>query len=256
MMFTKPVALNRNAHRDLLFHPSGAYDFAARMHVAPICTAEFFLAAKEYAIVFVGTAEKRAFPVIVLGLNQEENCFVAGDGQWRGQYLPLAVRSYPFAIVKNADSGHSQVVIDETYPGFDLTAGNPLFVDGGEPGPELQQRLKQLELQQQEVARTWTFMTELERLGLLTERNAHVNSHGNGQFHLNGFLIVDEAKLNALKDPDLLGLMHSGYFALITAHLMSISNLGLLTSKAQSAGAEALVKPTTTRKRKTDHAKD
>jgi len=256
MMFAKPVALNREAHRDLLFRRTGAYDFAAGMHVAPLCAAEFFVAAKEYAIVFVRTSEKHIFPVIVLGLNPQENSFVAADGQWRGRYLPLAVRSYPFAMLASAENNNSQLIIDETYPGFDLTAGTPLFGDGGEPAPELQQKLQQLAAHQQQAAMTHTFVAELERLGLLTERHAQVKFDGDAKFNLNGFMVVDEAKLNALEDADALGLMRSGYYALITAHLMSISNLGLLKSKIHSAGLEQLSKPPTTKKRKTAHAKD
>jgi SapC len=255
MMFAKPVALNREVHRDLLFRRTGAFDFAAAMHVAPLCAAEFFVAAKEYAIVFVRTAEKHAFPVIVLGLNQQENSFVAADGQWRGRYLPLALQSYPFAMLESVENGNSQVIIDETYPGFDLTAGMPLFGDGGEPAPELQQKLRQLSAHQQEVTLTRTFVAQLERLELLTERKAEVQLQGDAKFNLNGFLIVDEAKLNALSDADTLALARSGYSALITAHLMSIGNLGLLTSKSPPAGAEQLSKPTT-KKRKTEHAKN
>jgi len=232
MMFAKPVALDRQTHRELLFQPMGGFEFAAGLHVAPLCATEFFPAAKEYAIVFVGTKDQ-PFPVIVLGLNKDENCFVSADGKWNARYLPLAVRAYPFAAVETAANGNLQVLIDESYPGFGDTAGAALFGDAGEPGPELQQRLNFLQAHQREIQQTRRFGAELARLGLLTERSARLRIEGNSQFELNGFSVVDEAKLDALGDADLLKLVRPGYLSLITAHLLSISNLVLLAPRLQ-----------------------
>jgi hypothetical protein len=233
MMFAKPVPLDRHTHRELLFQPMGGYEFAAGLHVAPLCASEFFPAAKEYAIVFVAGAKDETFPVIVLGLNKDENCFVAADGQWNARYLPLAVRAYPFAAVESADNANLQVLIDESYPGFGDTAGAALFGDTGDPGPELQQRLKFLQAHQQEVNQTRRFGAELVRLGLLTERSAQLRIESNAQFQLHGFSVVDEAKLDALGDAELLKLARHGHLSLITAHLLSISNLGLLAPRLQ-----------------------
>jgi hypothetical protein len=233
MMFTKPVALDRQAHRELLFQPMGGYEFAAGLHVAPLCASEFFPAAKEYAIVFARVESDKTFPVIVLGLNEDQNCFVSANGEWNARYLPFAVRAYPFGAVESTDSGNLQVLIDESYPGFGDTAGAALFGDTGDPGPELQRRLKFLQAHQQEVNQTRGFGAELVRLGLLTERSAEMRIEGDAQFQLNGFWVVDEAKLDQLGDEDLLKLARQGYLSLITAHLLSISNLGLLPPRLQ-----------------------
>jgi hypothetical protein len=247
MMFAKPVALDRQAHRELLFQPMGGYEFAAGLNVAPLCASEFFPAAKEYAIVFVTGPQAEAFPVIVLGLNQGENCFVSLDGRWNARYLPLAVRAYPFAAVESANTGNLQVLIDESYPGFGDTAGAALFGDSGDPGPELQQRLMFLQAHQQEVSQTRRFGAELVRLGLLTERSAQMRVESNAQFQLNGFSVVDEAKLNAVGDAELLQLARRGHLSLITAHLLSLSNLGLLApllqQRQQEAGTAANSRP-------------
>ncbi len=233
MMFTKPVALDRRAHRELLFQPMGGYEFAAGLHVAPLGASEFFPAAKEYAIVFARVETGKAFPVIVLGLNEGENCFVSSTGEWNARYLPFALRGYPFGAVENTDTGNLQVLIDESYPGFGDTAGAALFGDSGEPGPELQRRLKFLQAHQQEVNQTRGFGAELVRLDLLTERSAEMRIEGDAQFRLDGFWVVDESKLDRLSDEELLKLARHGYLSLITAHLLSISNLGLLPPKMQ-----------------------
>jgi hypothetical protein len=206
MMFAKPVSLNRHAHRELLFQPMGSCEFAAGLHAAPICTSEFFPAAKEYAIVFVRSANAQVLRIIVLGLKQDENCFVTADGHWHARYVPLGVRAYPFAA--------------------------------GEPGPDLQQKLMFLQEHQHEVSRTRQFGTELGRLGLLTERIAQLHISSNAHFQLKGFCVVDEAKLNAPDDVALLALARHGDLSLITAHLLSIGNLGLLAPRAACTAAD------------------
>jgi len=255
MKFAKPVALNSNTHRSLRFRPEGGFRFAADLHAAPLGASEFFVAAREYAIVFVRGAAEEAMPVVVLGLKKDENLFVSEDGHWNARYLPLSIRSYPFASIEAKDSARMQVVIDEAYPGFGDTEGTALFAEGGEPATELQNTLRVLQAQRHDIVQTRRLGAELSGLGLLTERSAQLQVAGGEQFKLDGFCLVDEAKLNALADADLLRLARQGDLALITAHLMSINNLGLLTPKVKPP-ADPIEKPRPTLKKKAAvHAK-
>jgi hypothetical protein len=228
-MFTKPIALNRDTHRQLRFRPIGGFSFASGLHSAPLCASEFYAAAKEYAILFVRLADGGAVPVVALGLKQQENLFVSREGQWNARYLPASMQAYPFAFIENADGDNLQILIDQAYPGFGETQGTALFDDAGDPSPELQQKLKFLQAHHSDRGRTRRLGAELVRLGLLTECSAQLQ--GDARFQLHGFWIVDEAKLAALDDAALLPLARQGHLSLITAHLLSISNLGLLPSK-------------------------
>jgi hypothetical protein len=255
MKFDKPVALNRHTHRQLRIRPGG-FNFAAGLHSAPLCASEFFAAAKEYAIVFVQTGNQEYFPVVVLGLRPDENLFTSGDGQqWHARYLPFAVRSYPFASVLTSDQGTLQIVIDEAYAGFGHQEGTALFDAEGEPAPELVGTLKVLQAQHQDIQRTRRLGAELKRLELLSERSAHVKADDGAEFSLNGFWIVDEAKLNALSDAELLPLARRGDLSLITAHLLSIGNLGLLLPKIKPAVAAAAASAAPRRSPKDSKAK-
>jgi hypothetical protein len=229
MNFAKPVALNSNTHRQLRFRPSGGFRFAAGDHVAPLGASEFFVAAKEYAIVFVRSGGDAPTPVVVLGLKDHENLFISADGRWNARYVPLSIRSYPFTSVES--DANLQVVIDEGYAGFNETEGTALFADGGEPAPALQGTLNLLTAQRHDIQQTRRLGAEMDRLGLLTERTAELRMAGGERFKINGFSLVDEAKLNALDDAELLNLARQGHLALITAHLLSIGNLGLLATK-------------------------
>jgi hypothetical protein len=258
MKFDKPVALNKDTHRQLRFRPMGNFGFATELHSAPLCASEFFAAAKEYAIVFVRTPDQGVFPVVVLGLKNDQNLFISSDGDWTARYLPASVRSYPFTFVESSDKSTLNILIDEAYPGFGDKEGAALFDEHGAPAGDLQQRLKFLKLHQQDITRTREFGAELNRLELLTERSALLRVANDERHQLTGFLAVDEAKLNALGDADLLKLARSGYLALVTAHLLSISNLSLLAPKLDSVPiAAAVVAPrrSTTNARAKVHAK-
>jgi hypothetical protein len=231
MKLDKPVALNCNTHRQLRIRPMGGFSFAAGLHSAPLCASEFFAAAREYAIVFVRTLNQDVFPVVVLGLNSEENMFISADGEWNARYLPASVRAYPFALIESDDQGTLRIMIDEAYAGFGEREGIPLFEASGAPSPDLESKLEFLAVQQLDIGRTRLLGAELHRLNLLTERRAQLQVANQTKHELTGFWIVDEAKLNALGDADLLYLVRQGYLSLVTAHLMSIENLGLLAPK-------------------------
>jgi hypothetical protein len=253
MKFDKPAALNRDIHRELRFQPTHGFGFAAGLHAALLGVSEFFAAAKEYAIVFVRTDSGEPLPVVVLGLQAEENLFISRDGDWTARYLPASVRSYPFAVIEAGEGGSLQILIDEACPGFGVTEGSALFTDSGAPAPELQSKLQFLQAHQADMVLTRRFGAELKNLGLLTERSAQLRVGEQAPVSLNGFWLVDDSKLNALDDADLLRLARQGHLALITAHLLSIGNLGLLAPKLKPAADR--VKRSTAKIKAGAHAK-
>jgi hypothetical protein len=233
MKFDKPAALNRDTHRHLRLRPPGDFAFARALHAAPISVAEFYAVATEYAIVFVRSARGEYLPVVVLGVKPNENLFLSEDGRWQARYVPLSVRAFPFGLAETPDPMRLQVLIDEAYAGFGDAAGSPLFADSGDPAPELESTLERLQAQLQNILQTRTFGAELDRLGLLTERGAELRVAADARLKLAGFWMVDEARLQALDDANLLLLARRGHLSLITAHLLSIGNLDLLARKTQ-----------------------
>jgi hypothetical protein len=251
MKFDKAVALSSDTHRHLRFRAMSNFDFAAALHSAPLCASEFFAAAKEYAIVFVRAPDQTVFPVVVLGLKSDENLFIGGDGEWNARYLPAAVRAYPFTFIESVDRSTLNIVIDEAYPGFGDEQGAALFDENGAPAENLRERLKFLQLHQQDINRTRAFGAELIRLNLLTESGARLRAANDSSHQLTGFLVIDEIKINALGDADLLAFARIGHLALATAHLMSISNLSLLGPRLAVSNTPAGAAP----RRSTTNAK-
>jgi len=230
-MFIKPAILNKVAHKTLRFTAVGGYSFARQFHAVPVCPAEFYLAVKEYPIVFARNPEQGDFyPVLLTGLREEQNLMLGADGQWQARYVPAAIRSYPFTYRKQG-SGNPLVLIDEAYPGFGTVEGIALFTSEGEFSSELNEKLRFLQDHLQQVSLGQQFTKRLQELDLLVERSAQFVKNDHSGFMVNGCWVIDETRLYSLKDEDLLAFTRQGYLALATAHLISLSNFSLLAEK-------------------------
>ena len=75
LFYEKPVALNREQHRNTRIGPVGNYHYAARTNSVALAAAEFVEACKEYPIVFADVGG-RMIPVALLGLREDENLFI------------------------------------------------------------------------------------------------------------------------------------------------------------------------------------
>jgi hypothetical protein len=169
-------------------------------------------------------------PVAVLGLRSEENLFVDAQDRWLARYLPAFLRRYPFVLAEIPGQSLA-VCIDEAYAGLSDTEGQALFDEQGQETPFLKQTLEFLTQYQREYARTEAFCKRLEENGLLKETNARANLRDGRTFTLNGLLVVDEKKLLELPDAVALSMFRSGELHLVTAHLVSLSNIQRLADR-------------------------
>ncbi len=226
LFYDKPVALDKTAHQNLRVNSaSDRFGFARKTNSVVLAGIEFSEVAKEYPIVFAKSGNA-IVSLALLGLRHGENLFVDAAGHWSGRYIPGFVRRYPFVLAETGEGGQRAVCIDEGYPGFDQTEGEPLFI-AGEPAPVLTQAMNFLEDYQVQYERTQTFIQKLQANELLKPLNAKIDLVSGQQFNLNGLLVVDEKKLMALEDSKALGLLRSGELAWVYCHLMS---LGCMTA--------------------------
>jgi hypothetical protein len=238
MFYRKPVALNRQAHRNVKMRGAPSYAFAAKTSSVPLTGSEFAAAARSLPILFVPDANKSPTPVVLLGLHKESNLFVDAEGRWTHGYVPAFVRRYPFVLIDKGTPGDFMVGIDEDFAGFDADDGEPLFDAEGKEGPALKRAIEFLNAYQAEAKKTADFLAELQRLDLLIPRVINVTQKDGPKFQLNGFSMVDEAKLVNLGEKDAAGLLRKGYMGWIYMHLLSIGNISDLTAKIE-AGKQA-----------------
>lgn len=247
LFYQKPVQLNREAHRDLrLGALKDDFSFASATNSIPLAATEFFDAAREYPIVFSNHEAGAPFPVTLLGARRDENLFVSKGGKWEGAYVPAFVRRYPFVLSEQQGVAEFGVVVDEGYPGFGAADGERLFSDTGEHAPLLKQSIEFLAAFEAEMKRTRQFAECLQAHNLLIPRVLEVAHEGKPSTLLQGFSVIDEGRLMALADAQLVELARSGFLALAYAHLISLRNLPVLAARLNArlaADAAALVAP-------------
>ena len=239
MFYEKPALLDREKHRKLRVQPTGGFGFSRKSNSLYLAAAEFNEACKEYPIVFTRSPDGKTVPVAVLGLREKENLFVDDQGRWLARYLPAFLRRYPFVLTPIPGQSLA-VCIDEAYPGLGETAGQALFDEQGQETPFLKQTLEFLSQYQREYARTEAFCKRLEENGLLKETNVRADLRDGRTFTVNGLRVIDEKKLQELPDAVALSLFRSGEMNLVTAHLLSLSNIQRLADRlAERAPAGA-----------------
>ncbi len=236
LFYDKPVPLDRNVHRTAkLKHAAGGFSFAKTTNFVPVAGVEFAAAGREYPIVFSGSEVHTTVPVILVGLRRDENFFVDADGQWQDSYVPAFVRRYPFVLAEKGDDQFT-VCVDEAYPGFNTTDGEPLFDAEGREQPFLRNTLDFLREYQGQMKRTQAFVRRLHELRLLTPKVVQVVPKNKSAFVMQGLQIVDEQKLLQLDDQQVQTLFRSGELSWIYAHLLSLANLQRLTSRLDRQG--------------------
>lgn len=229
--YEKPVALDREKHRQLKVRATGSFAFAGKANSLYLAGVEFSEACKEFAIVFTRVGNGRTVPVAMLGLRDSENLFVDAQGKWDASYVPAFVRRYPFVLAELPGRAEMAVCVDEAFAGLDSEQGEALFDAAGRDTPFLRNALDFLSRYQAEYLRTEAFCQRLERAGLLMEMNAKADLVDGRSFTINGLLIVDEKKLMALPDATALALFRAGELHLISMHLVSLSNMQRLVDR-------------------------
>lgn len=253
MMYERVVPVDREQHRTLRIQQGkGRLGFSRGTNSMPMAAAELPLAALDYPCVFVPMGEEHTL-VAIVGLRDQENLMIEADGGWAEQhYVPAFVRRYPFVLADQPNSDQLTLCLDEAFDGLNQTQGEALFDAQGQDTPYFQQLQQFLLSFHHDMVATARFGKRLNELGLLVERGIDCKING-ASLTLNGFKVVDEAKLRALPPDTIQELFGSGALGWIHAHLLSLNNvnklgsrLGRLLQAGQAAGTGKGTLPPTT----------
>jgi len=227
-LYKNPTVLDRVQHRSLrLKHPFNDYSRMAQTNSLFAAVAEFADLCREYPLVFVAagkdqeSGEDLFAPMAVMGLKQGENLYVQPGGRWRTPYIPALLRRYPFAM---AQVGNDQMAIclDRDYDGWSETEGQPLFQDDGQPTEMLKNIQQFVQNFEEEVQRTRSFCSTLNREGLLQGMRFDAKLPDGSDLSVDGFFVVDDKKLAELPDAKVVELHRSGVLGLVNAHQISM----------------------------------
>ena len=236
VMYSNPVVLNSELHKDLKVAPVKDYKFAKNLNSSILTVAEFFEAAKFYPIVFSKTQNDDIMPVVILGVT--DNAFADENGNWReGFYIPAFIRRYPFILSKTKeDDKNLLVIIDADYKGYDAEDGERLFDDDdGKYTSFLNRAIEFLKAYDAHVKLTKQFVEKLKELDLFSEIDANIKLNDGKSYVIRNLLIVNEGKMLSLDDDKLSELVRldgkRGYMAWIYAHIVSLNNFVKIIKK-------------------------
>jgi hypothetical protein len=226
----QPVTADRAEHRFMRMRvPVTDWSVADKLNAIFVAAVEFGDIAREYPIVFVRAGDdddgKPAIaPIALFGLTQQQNLFVEPGGRWRALYMPAVLRSYPFCIGR-IDAERFAICFDASWSGLSGSEGERLFTAEGEPTPFMNEVRAQLEALEGQIQRTRLMGRRLRELDLLREMRFDATLPDGSKVAVDGFLTVDENKLNALADEAVLDLHKSGVLGMIHAHYVSLGGM-------------------------------
>jgi len=236
--------ISQSAFGSKRFKRYDSYAFAAKDAIAPLVLKELVRACMVMPIGFAKVQE--AFvPVVVLGLGNEKNLFVAPDGRWVGRYVPAAYRGYPF-VLANGPQDKQILCFDDSSGLLTDTEGEPFFNEDGKPTDGINDVLNfltQLAVNRQATQRV---------CALLAEHNLiepwPIKLKGEEQAperNLEGLFRVNEAAFNQLEEKPLHALHQGGALPVIYCQLLSMQHLPVLgeLAKAREAAEQQAALP-------------
>jgi hypothetical protein len=235
-LYVTPVWLDPAFHRNLRIGPLEDFSVAEGMHAAYLTATEFPQASVELPIVFIAASEgggngpRVVSPIVLLGVVPGENLQVE-SGRWTARYIPSSIRRYPFLSSGVVKGEPSRVLVDIAWKGLSETVGVPLFEADDKPSPTLQAVLDYLRRFEQDVVNTQALCRRIVELGLLKPMQADLTLGDGSTLTIDGFQVIDDAKLQGLPDAQVLELHRSGMLALMQLHLLSLSNMRHLVDR-------------------------
>lgn len=224
-MYKKLEVLNKIEHKNKGVLEVTDFLYSKNLINAPIAISEFFEACKNYPIFFSKDKDGKWFSTVLLGYKENENLFVDKKGAWKElHYIPAFVRSYPFILSNNSERKELLLAVEKESLSESETS-KKLFDENGNNSEFLNGVLGFLNQFYSDTMATSEFIKQLEEWELLEEKVANVVNSKNEKYSLNGFFVVNEEKLKHLSKKKKDDICAKNAYALITAHLISLSNI-------------------------------
>ncbi|MDP9128018.1 MAG: SapC family protein [Pseudomonadota bacterium] len=219
MFYTAPRPLDRAKDAQLRISRPTHFRFAARTNAIPLLIDEFPMAAAHYPIVFADGPIP--IPAAVVGLQNDTNLFVDKQGRWQNNaYLPAYVRRYPFILMDDTEQKQFVLCIDE---GSDMVSSNGEYAlfENDEPSAFTKSAMEFCAVLRQQGDTTDAFVKSLKDNDLLIPNDAKIDVRDGTQLQLNGFLVINPQKFDALPDDVFIQWRRNGWLGLVYAQLLS-----------------------------------
>lgn len=198
---------------------------ANNQHIVPISASEYAKAAASYPIVLVKEPNGNFRSVVMLGLEENENLYTNGK-EWNAIYIPQSISMVPFVLGQDPEKENTLTAcinIDSPFVGEDKDQA--LFDADGKDTEFFTSAKQSLGRIYNNEMNTDKFLKELASKDLLVELELDLASREGEKKRLTGLFGIDEKKIEALSDEDVLDFHKRGLFIPIHAMLMSLGQI-------------------------------
>lgn len=226
-MYEKIEIINKIADKDTVITRVQSFEYAKEITSATLSTAEYFEACKDYPIVFLKDNQNEWYSSAILGYKEKQNLFIDSNNQWEvGKYVPAYIRRYPFIFVAQPNTTELALGVDAKYKdNSNLSEIGRLFDKDGNNTELLNNVVAFMSQYHNDIKSTSEFIAKLDELKLLEERVATITNTKNEKYNISGCFVINEEKLQHLSKKKKDELCSDNKMALITAHLISLSNV-------------------------------
>lgn len=225
-MYKDIVVINKIEHKDKNVKEVTNFSFSKKMTSIPITITEFYEACKNYPIFFAKDTNDKWFATVMLGYKENENIFVNEKGVWEKlHYIPANLRRYPYIFVTNDNNAELTLAIEKEYLSDDKKDLERKLFKDGQNSKVLNQVMNFLNQCYLDSLASEEFIKQLDEWELLEEKVATIKDKENKIFNINGFYVVNEEKLKHLSKKKKEEIYNKNAIPLITAHLISLSNI-------------------------------
>lgn len=230
-MYKNLQVLDKEKHKNLKINPMTDLLFAKNLSSVALNANEVIAVGASFPVVFGSESAPSIMGVFSI---TNENLAINNEGKWITNYVPMAIRKYPFALGSTQENPENKVIlIDEESVLFSKTKGKGLFNSKGEQSEALDNAVKFLVSYEQQAQVSKNIAKLISDSGILEDREISVGEGDEKKVLVNGFRIVNRDKLNALSDDILADWVRKGIITLIDAHLRSLDNIKILFSLIQ-----------------------
>ncbi len=227
-MYKNLVVLDKKKHSDLRVMPLSDLEFARGSVYIPTLANEIMRVCDHFPVVV--SKDGALMTLVSLG---GDSLAINDDGRWITHYIPAHIRRYPFSLASPKDNPDQRVVlIDEDSGLFSRSEGNALFEDG-EASEVLKGAIEFLNTYDANARTTSNIIKELMSSGVMEDREISIGEGDEKKVLVDGFMVVDKTKLDALDDATLASWARRGVISFIEAHLRSLESIEKLFELAQ-----------------------
>jgi hypothetical protein len=233
---TKQVLLNNIDHQALKVAPRFGAAFGDSVNQLPVFPTEFEALQREYPIFFRRDEQGVLHAVVMLGLDRNENLFLAEQG-WDAHYIPAIQRRGPFSIgIQERDEGGERrrepmIHVDLDDPRIGTQDGFPLFLPHGGNAPYLEHIADALKAIYDGMERAGPMYQLLDELGLVQPVAVEIEIDEGTRYAVPQYHSVSAERLAALDGAALERLHRAGYLADTIFALSSLANVQRLIER-------------------------